>query len=123
MAFTGDIKNAQSVDLPFLSVTVGERKGIVAFSCHKEDMTQNKVGSWNFDISDFKLDTCITETSQISKVTIVNGSDDGWNIASVVTIVRAGKKYYVLTSDMNANKWIDGDDKRSRLQFDLTLVN
>ena len=121
MAFTSDIKNAQSRDLPILSVTVGEKTGKVAFSGHKKDMTKNKAGIWNFDINDFDFGTCINKRSQISDVTIINGGKDGWNIASVVTMVGAGKQLYVLSSDMNVNRWIDRNEGASRLQFPLTL--
>ena len=102
-------------------MTVGEKTGKVAFSGHKKDMARNKAGIWNFDISDFKFDTCISKLSQISEVTIVNGGNDGWNIASVVTMVGAGKTLNVLSSDIYVNRWIDGNEGVSRLQFPLTL--
>ena len=125
MAFTSDLKNAQSDDLPFLKLTVGNREGTVAFPDHKgvNDMTKNKGDLWKFDISDFELDTCIRKRAQIDNVTIVNGGNDGWNIASVVsTLVRPGKKNYTLSADTDVDRWIDGNGDASRWEYDLTLI-
>ena len=123
MAFTSGLKNAQSDDLPFLKLTVGNREGTVAFPGHKGDMTKNKGDLWKFDIRDFELGTCFRKRAQIDKVTIVNGGNDGWNIASVVsTIVRPGKKNYLLSADMDVDRWIDGNGDASRREYDLTLI-
>ena len=67
--------------------------------------------------------TCIRKTSEISKLTILNGGGDGWNIESVVTFLHGGQEYDLLTVDMHVQRWIDGNEEAYKLKYDLTLVN
>ena len=87
-------------------------------------MSKNKADLWTIPMSDFGFyNLCVWDVN-IEKVSIRNGGNDGWNFASIMTILHApyNDTYIVLTADMNANSWVDGDGTADQLQFDLTLV-
>jgi hypothetical protein len=74
-----------------------------------DDLQSNKGDLWRFSLSG-----CIT-LSAISGASIVADGTDGWNIGSVVTLVRDTLgRIQVLTRDFGANFWIDTDDGYNR---------
>lgn len=81
-----------------------------------DDLQSNKGDLWEFSLSG----NCIT-LSAIQRVSIVADGTDGWNIGSVVTLVRDPVgRIQVLTRDFDANFWIDTDNGYDR-PFHLTL--
>ena len=86
-----------------------------------DDLQSNKGDLWHFGLSG-----CIT-LSAISRVSIVADGTDGWNIGSVVTLVRDSLgRMQVLTRDFNANFWIDTDNGYDRpfiLSFSLSDIS
>ena len=80
-----------------------------------DDLQSNKGDLWHFSLSG-----CIT-LSAISQVSIVADGTDGWNIGSVVTLVRDSVgRIQVLTRNFGANFWIDTDNGYNR-PFILSL--
>ena len=54
-------------------------------------------------------------------MSIIERSNDGWNIESIVTLVRDSYGgVEVLTQDFHVNRWVDGDAHYSHRQFPLT---
>ena len=60
--------------------------------------------------------------STLVKVYIIEGSNDGWNIDSIVTLVGAGGHFQVLTQDLDVNRWIKGDGHHTHRRFELTFA-
>lgn len=65
-----------------------------------------------------------TTINQIQRVLILEDSNDGWNIGSVVTIVKdALGLYQILTRDFGINHWLDGNSGDSeRRSVQLTMA-
>ena len=56
-------------------------------------------------------------SSEIQRVSIIEHSDDGWNIDSIVTLVGACAHFQVLTQNLDVNRWIDGDSHYTHRRF------
>lgn len=86
-------------------------------------MFPDKGDLWQINFSDFHFhDRCIT-FHEIRRVSIVERNDDGWNIHSIVTLVRdSGNGVQVLTQDLDVYRWIDGNDHHSHRRFELTFA-
>ena len=88
-------------------------------------MLENKGDLWKLSISSIfnGRRRCISK-SDVRRVAIQNGGNDGWKIESIVTELGSGSNYIVLTTDIGFEKVIDGnlDLKGSTHQVDLTLV-
>ena len=86
------------------------------------DYTRHKGDLWKMSLtSDFTFNGCIRKID-IEAISIVEDSNDAWNIESIVTFFRAGSDYQLATLDMEVNRWIDGDDLDSERSFELNLV-
>lgn len=122
MAFTSGDSGANSKDSPYLFIDLyTHEEGYVRFYKRPGNMVRNKGDVWRWDMKVFKFKKrCITK-EMIHKVVIHNGGNDGWKISSVVTILRNGKQFAILTADMELNKWIDGNSKHPH-QLTLTKV-
>jgi hypothetical protein len=71
------------------------------------------------DLWEFSLPNCII-LDAITRVSVVANGDDGWNIGSIVTLVRdTDDKIHLLTQDFDVNRWIDSDVEEHR-NFNLT---
>ena len=56
-------------------------------------------------------------------MSIVENGNDGWNIDSIVTMVKDDDDgVEALTQDLDVFRWIDGDDLPQYRRFDLTLA-
>ena len=56
-------------------------------------------------------------------MSIIESSNDGWNIDSIVTLVKdSGNGIQVLTQNLDVNHWIDGDGHHTHRHFELTLA-
>ena len=86
-----------------------------------DDYAANKGDLWDIDLSSFGFsDDCI-KIPEIQRVSIIASGNDGWNIATIVTLVSDSSNYQVLTEDFGVNHWIDGDGQASR-HFDLSFA-
>ena len=116
MAFTSGLAHADSdtnhnIELQYSglvrTMTLYDRPG--------DDSQPNKGDLWEFSLSG-----CVT-LSAITRVSVAENGNDGWNIESIVTFVRdASSRIQVLTRNFGARRWIDGDHSSQR-RYDLTL--
>ena len=117
MAFTSGLSGADtdtshSIELQYSgyvrTMTLYDRPG--------DDYQSNKGDLWEFSLSG-----CVT-LSAITRVSVAENGNDGWNIESIVTLVRdPSNRIQVLTQNFGVNRWIDGDDDSSHRRYDLTL--
>ena len=127
MAFTSGKRDAGSDNLPYLFLDLyTHRNGYVRIPDNPgNDMLENKGDLWKIPISSVsKLGKKCMKKEEINKIVIHNGGNDGWLIESVVTVLRAGRYYTVLTANIGMNYGIDGDLnlKPSSHQITLTKV-
>lgn len=126
MAYTSDLRyagsdNSHAIELTFMADGQTEVQTVPLYNLPGDDYFKNKGDLWVFDISAFS-ESCVT-VGNIESVSIVADSNDGWNIASIVTLVRdAEGKDQLLTSDFGVNRWIDGDSVASAERFELSMI-
>ena len=116
MAFTSGTKNAGSDDHPYLFVGLyNHEEGSARFPNHPgNDMLENKGDFWRFNLKkDLKLRKSCISNADTNKIVVHNGGNDGWKIESIVTILRSGWYYTVLTANIDLNKFVDGNLKRT----------
>lgn len=123
MAFTSGVKGAGSNDSPHLTLAVGtETRTVTLYDRPGDDMDKDKGDLWEFSISKLLLkDTCV-EKADFKKITLENGGSNGWNIESIITFLRSGNSYDMLTADMHINRWLDSDRGLEYRQYNLKLV-
>ena len=83
----------------------------------------NHVGEmWELSLKEnFGFSGCIT-VEHIESMAVLENSNDGWNIASIVTFLVVNPYYWELSSvDFDINRWIDGNGDSSHKQYTLTL--
>ena len=91
-----------------LTMTLYDRPG--------SEFILNKGDLWNF-----RLPSCIT-LHAITAVSVVANGNDGWNIESIVTLVRdTDNRIQLLTNDFDVYRWIDSNDDVDHRKFKLTL--
>ena len=118
IAFTSGLDHASTFDHPniklqynnesvrTMTLTLYDRPGF-DFQPHKGDL-------W-----DFSLPSCIT-CDAIMGVSVVANGDDGWNIESIITLVRdTDNRTQLLTQDFGVDRWIDSEEGHQT--FNLTL--
>ena len=88
----------------------------------QDDYLPNKGDLWKLDLkASFGFTSCIT-INDIKRISILQGSNDGWNIESIVTFAVVDQNNWELTSaDFNVFQWIDGDGAKSSKEFTLSL--
>ena len=124
MAFTSDVPAGGSDAGHTVEVQAsGEVRNLQLYDRPGDDMLTHKGDLWKINFSDFRFgDQCIS-LEEIQRVSIIESSNDGWNIDSIVTLVRDSENgIQVLTQNLDVNRWIDGDDHWSRRRFQLTLA-
>ena len=125
MAFTTGNQYAGSDNSPSIKldltnhddddVTLPDNKG--------DDMLENKGDLWKIPISHFSFNRqCLTKDDVI-KVTLINGGNDGWQIASVITMLCYGDNCDLLTANLGVNRWLDGDQNYQDREFTLHPVS
>ena len=121
ITFTSSIADASSDGDFDLELGVNGDLYIADFS------TREKSGgnAWKFAISDFygiPL-SCVTKRD-IEEITIEEDTNDAWNIQSVLTVLRAGGDYELVTLEMDVSQWIDGNGRPSKSlrRFKLNLL-
>ena len=123
MAFTSGINNAQSDSAHSVEILAGGHvRDLRLYNLPVDEHSQNKGDLWKYNITSFNFPFSCLNISKIQKVYIIESSNDGWNIDSIVTLVGAGGSFQVLTQDLDVNRWVDGDGHITRRRFELTFA-
>ena len=125
MAFTSGSRNAGSDDLPYLLVDLfNHEEGAAPFPNRPgNDMLENKGDFWRFNLRrDLKLRKSCIRKADFNTIVIQNGGNDGWKIESIVTILRTGSYYTVLTANIDFHTFVDGNPSGSRSFHQITLA-
>lgn len=124
MAFTSGVKDASSrLDHKIRLQAKGLSNTKTLPDLPQDSYQKEKGDLWKLHLKDFfGFTTCIT-MYDIQYISILAGSDDGWNIESIVTFAIVNNKYWELMSgDYNVNQWIDSNSGEKRLEFVLSLT-
>ena len=126
MAFTSGIEDAGAADNDGHAVEIvaaGDMRSMELYNRNGDDYSRNKGDLWKYNIASFNFPSSCVTISDIQRVSIIENSNDGWNIASIVTLVGADGCFQVLTKDLDVNRWIDGNNEdTSRRSFELTFA-
>lgn len=126
MAFTSGLTNADSHTHHNIEIVIRNSQNAIEpqheqlYNRRGNDMMRNKGDLWTISFSDFHFsDSCI-RLRQIQSVSITENGNDGWNIRSILTLVQDSYGgVQMLTQDLNANRWIDGNGNRRHQRFQL----
>ena len=122
MAFTSGINNAESDAGHAVEILAGGRvRNLRLYNRPGDDYYKHKGDLWKYNIASFNFPNSCLTISNIQQVSIIERSNDGWNIDSIVTLVGAGGRFQVLTQDLDVNRWIDGDGHHTHRRFELTF--
>ena len=88
-----------------------------------DDYSPNRGDIWKLHLKDFfGFTSCIT-VNDIDHITILQGTNDGWNIESIVTFAVVSEYWELTSADFNVFRWIDGDSKEEEhREFTLSLL-
>ena len=123
LAFTSGRKGAGSDKAHEVEVrAAGQTKVIKLPNLPGDDYKKNKGDLWKLTFrGDLKFTRCVT-LRNLDHIAIEAGSNDGWNIDSIVTFVRAHGSFRLITRNFNAFRWIDGNGPASHRRFKLRNV-
>ena len=123
MAFTSGLGGAESDTSHSIQIQLnGIVRTVTLYDSPGDDFVANKGDIWTIGLSSFGFsDSCI-RIPEIQRVSIIASGNDGWNIATIVTLVSDSSYYQVLTEDFGVNHWIDGDSYSSQRRFDLNFA-
>lgn len=122
MAFTSGNKYAFTRNPPIVELRAGgEARGMVLPDLPGETFIANKGDLWRISLSDFGFtDTCITK-GDVDDIALLETGTDGWHIDSIVTFLRAGDSFTLLSSDIDVYRWIDGNQGKEFKRFSLSI--
>lgn len=122
MAFTTGDKNAFTRNPPIVELTVGDQaRGMVLPELPGETFIANKGDLWKINLSGFGFtDTCITKR-EVEAITLIETGTDGWQIDSIVTFLKAGESFILLSSDIDIKRWVDGNQGAQFKRFSLSI--
>jgi len=122
MAFTSGLKYAGADRSHNIEINVkGTARHLPLYNLPGDDYKRNKGDLWIYDFSQFGFG-CV-KIQDIDYVEITEGSNDGWNIASIVTLVEGARGgTQALTADLSVNRWVDGNGEPSERYFKLTKL-
>ena len=87
-----------------------------------DDYSPNQGDLWKLDLGIFFEFTGCIRINDIDNISILEGSNDGWNIDSIVTFAVVDQNSWELTTaDFNVFQWIDGDSAAYDREFTLSL--
>ncbi len=123
LAFTSDLDHAGSDKSHEVAMSVNGIVGSTILpNLPGDDYLKNKGDLWKLGISShFHFKGCVKKGA-IDWIDVVEHSNDGWNIDSIVTFLRDGSSYEVATIDFNVYRWIDGNGAQSHKRFRLNKV-
>ena len=124
MAFTSGIGGANAHESAHeieLKVNGVRRKGNLP-NLVGDDYQKNKGDLWKISVPSFGFgDSCIKK-NEVENIALVEDSNDGWHIDSIVTFFGTSNGQFELASmDINTFRWVDGDQGTSARRFDMTL--
>ena len=124
MGFTSGRSGAGSDNSAYLFLDLTNHEdGYVKFPDNPgDDYVANKGDLFQIRITDFKFKLNCVRKCDINKVVIHNGGNDGWHIASVVTMLNYGSYYSLLTVNIGLNDWVDGNGAADDHQKSLRIV-
>ena len=123
MAFTSGRRNAGSDDGHAIEILAGGRvRSLRLYDRPGNDYYPHKGDLWKYNIASFHFPFSCLTISNIQRVSIIENSNDGWNIDSIVTLVGARGRFQVLTQNLDVNRWIDGNDHHTHRRFTLTFA-
>jgi len=123
MAFTSGYRYAGSNSLHQVEMDIeGKAYRAVLPNLPRDDYQTHKGDMWKMGLKyHFKVNGCI-KPEDVKNITIVEGSNDGWNIDSIVTYFVYTREYSPATVDLDVFRWVDGNAKDSHKRFELTKV-
>ena len=124
LAFTSGESDSQTDDSAYVMLTLSNNqdKTLQLYDRTGNDYAKNKGDIWKIPLPDFGFSKNCISRSDITGVTLLPGENDGWNIESIVTFLKAGNTYLQLTQDFNVFRWIDGNGGQRESSFSLTLI-
>ena len=103
-------------------LAAGHVRNLQLYNLPGDEYYQHKGDLWKYNITSFHFPFKCLNISEIQRVSIIEHSNDGWNIDSIVTLVGAGGHFQVLTQNLDVNRWIDGDSHYTHRRFELTFA-
>ena len=123
MAFTSGRKNAGSDGRHTVEIRAhGYVRKLRLYNRPGNDYAKHKGDLWKLRISSFHFPFSCLTIRKIQKVSIIESSDDGWNIDSIVTLVGSRGRFKVLTQNLDVNHWINGNGHLTHKRFTLTFA-
>ena len=122
MAFTSGLTHAGSDAGHTIEIQAnGQVRNVRLYDRPGDDMLEHKGDLWRISFGSFYFsDNCIN-IGDIQTVSIIESSNDGWNIDSIVTMVKdSAGGVQVLTQNLDVFRWVDGNDLHSHRRFQLT---
>jgi hypothetical protein len=115
MAFTSEKRYAFTDDYNNIELQYNESvQTMTLYDLPGKEFQSNKGDLW-----EFSLPSCITLRA-ITRVSVVANGDDGWNIGSIITLVRdIDDNIQLLTQDFGVRRWISTNPLEYR-NFKLT---
>ena len=124
MAFTSGIVNGGSDEHHAVVIRAGGHcRHQLLHNLPGDDFSSLEGDFWKYTISSFGFpSTCIT-IDDVSEISIIEHNNDGWNIDSIATFfIDENGASYPASIDLDANRWVDGDDTQVKKRFELTLI-
>ena len=124
LAFTSGKPTAGSDDRAYVEMQIKNEipKRVRLYNRPGDDCMRFKGDMWRISLSSFEFyDNCITR-SDIENLALLPGGNDSWNIESVITFLKRGSNYLLLSRDFNVLHWLNADSQPAYLRFDLNLV-
>ena len=119
MAFTGGTPNSHSTNTALIELIVdGE---IRQTSLPAPPDQRNKGDIWKIDLAEFGFSEMCIKTWDVEGIAVVEDGYDGWLIDSIVTFLRNDGGFSLLSSDIDAFRWVDRNSGTDNMRFDLTL--
>ena len=123
VAFTSDVHEG-STSAAEHSIELhasGQVRSLRLYNRPGVDTLAHKGDLWEYPISRFHFtDNCI-RIGEIRSVSIIESGSNGWNIESIVTLVRDSYGGVgLLTQDFHVNRWIDSNRHFTHRRFQLT---
>lgn len=125
MAFTSGVGSAGSDTSHMVEVQLSgyQVRNLRLYNRPGDDMLAHKGDLWELNFADFHFTYSCIRITEIRRVSILEGGNDGWNIDSIVTLVKdSSGGIQVLTQDLDVNRWIDGNSHHSYRRFELTFA-